>query len=101
MEERHLPTAVWDFIILSAGAKYSQLQMDSVGPAIWLCKVLHIAKEAEKNRSKPSQIGHLKLMGSFDLNLLLVNSILQRREKLELPYLTRSFNSRKETPKCL
>lgn len=50
--------------------------MDSVGAAIWRCKVLYIAKWAEKNRSKASEIGHLKLMGTFDLNLLLVNSIL-------------------------
>lgn len=34
--------------MLSAGAKYSQLQMDSVGAAICLCKVLYIAKEPEK-----------------------------------------------------
>jgi len=44
MEERNLSTALCDFITLSAGAKYSQLQMDSVGAAIWLCKVLYTAK---------------------------------------------------------
>lgn len=43
-EEGNLSTPVCDFIILSAGAKYSQLQMDSVGAAMWLCQVLHIAK---------------------------------------------------------
>lgn len=42
--ERQSFHSVCDFIILSAGAKYSQLQMDSVGAAIWLCKVLYIAK---------------------------------------------------------
>lgn len=35
-------------------------------------------------------------MGSFDLNLLLVNSILQGGGKLELPFLTRSFNSKQK-----
>lgn len=46
MEKCNLCSAVRDFIILSAGVKYSQLQMDSVGAAIWLREVLYIAKQA-------------------------------------------------------
>lgn len=46
--------------MLSAGAKYSQLQMDSVGAAICLCEVLYIAKEPEKNPT------NLRIRGTSD-----------------------------------
>lgn len=62
-EEFTLSTTVCDFIMLSAGAKYSQLQMDSVGAAICLCEVLYIAKEPEKNPT------NLQIRGTSDWTL--------------------------------